>query len=101
MEPGDLECEETAEGVVFAVKASPGARADAVGGLHDRALRVRVTASPERGKANRAILALLAERLGVPRSSLALVGGETRPRKTIRVRGKSCAWLLVKLSEIR
>lgn len=69
------------------VKAHPGANRDGVDGVHDGRLRVRVTAAPEKGKANKALLAVLAKSLGVARSALTIVAGETSPRKTIRVCG--------------
>ncbi|WP_029032708.1 DUF167 domain-containing protein [Salinarimonas rosea] len=58
------------------------AERDADGGL---ALRVAVTAPPEDGKANAAVIALLAAALGLPRSALAIVRGETARTKTIRI----------------
>ncbi|WP_372422297.1 DUF167 domain-containing protein [Salinarimonas chemoclinalis] len=58
------------------------AERDTDGGL---ALRVAVTAAPEDGKANAAVIALLAEALGLPRSALAIVRGETARTKTIRI----------------
>lgn len=48
-------------------------------------VRVDVTVVPEKGKANAAILALLARTLGRPRSALAIIQGETAREKTIRV----------------
>jgi uncharacterized protein YggU (UPF0235/DUF167 family) len=46
---------------------------------------VRVTAAPEDGKANAAVIALLAKALGVPRSALAIVRGATARDKIIRL----------------
>ena len=63
----------------------PGARKDAVLGVHGGALKVSVTAPPERGKANEAVLALLAEILGVPASSLVLTSGAASRDKAILV----------------
>ncbi len=48
---------------------------------------VRVTAAPERGKANKAVVALLAKTLGVPRSSVTLVRGLTSRDKVVRIDG--------------
>lgn len=50
-------------------------------------LAVRVTEAPENGKANAALLKVLAKFLGVPSSSLALVAGHTGRLKTISVKG--------------
>jgi len=68
----------------LAVRATPNASADAVLLPEDGgALRVRVTAPPEDGRANEAILALLAKALGQPRSSLELLRGATGRDKLI------------------
>ena len=48
---------------------------------------VRVTAAPERGKANAAVVALLAKKLGVPKSSVTLVRGLTSRHKVVKVDG--------------
>ena len=56
-------------------------------GVRDGALRVTVTAAPERGKANRAIVAARSEALGVSKSAIELVSGETSPRKQFLVIG--------------
>jgi uncharacterized protein (TIGR00251 family) len=53
----------------------------------ERAVRVRVTAAPEDGRANRAVIELLSERLGIPKSALSVAGGATSRRKWIEVEG--------------
>jgi uncharacterized protein (TIGR00251 family) len=63
----------------------PGARADAVVGWRGDALKISVTAAPEKGKANRAVVALLAETLGVPAGSIVLVAGEASQDKVAEV----------------
>lgn len=74
-------------GVLIAVKAVPGAKRDeVVGRLGDR-LKVRVSAPPEGGKANRAICALLAAELGVRARDVEVIQGLSSPEKVIRVRG--------------
>lgn len=73
--------------VTFPVAVSPRASRDAVGGVHDGALRVRVTAPPVDGAANDAVRALLAKRLGVARGAVAIVAGAGSRRKTVRVAG--------------
>jgi uncharacterized protein (TIGR00251 family) len=53
----------------------------------ERSVRIRVTAAPENGRANEAVLELLRERLGVPRDHLRVAGGATSRRKWIEVDG--------------
>jgi uncharacterized protein (TIGR00251 family) len=64
-------------GSVLRVKAQPGAKKNAVLGERAGALRVAVTAAPERGKANEAVVELLAKALKLPRARIALLTGET------------------------
>lgn len=67
------------------LRVRAGSRRDAIEGEHDGALRVRVTAPPERGKANRRVLELLADALGVPPSSVRLLSGDTQADKSVWV----------------
>jgi len=57
-----------------------------VGWVGDR-LKVQVTAAPERGKANDAVVAVLAESLGLSKSQVRIVAGETSPLKTVELQG--------------
>jgi uncharacterized protein (TIGR00251 family) len=68
-------------GVVLPVRAHPGARRNGILGVRDGMLRVAVTAAPEKGKANQAIVTVLSDALGVPKSAIELTDGETSPRK--------------------
>jgi uncharacterized protein YggU (UPF0235/DUF167 family) len=54
-------------------------------------LRVRVSAVPDRGKANASVVALLAKALGVPKSAIRVASGETARMKTVAVIGDSAA----------
>ena len=65
------------------LRVRAGAHRDGIEGEHGGALRVRVTAAPEKGKANRRVLELLADVLGVPPSELRLLAGESRPDKVV------------------
>jgi len=64
-----------------------GASRDAIAGWQGDVLRLRVAAPPERGKANEAVLRLLAAALGVERRRLRLVRGETSRHKLVEVEG--------------
>lgn len=75
------------------MRASPGAKANAVAGLWRGAggevrLAVKVTAAPDKGKANAAIVALLAKALRLPKSALLVAAGETSRLKTIDIRSE-------------
>ncbi|MCX6355470.1 MAG: DUF167 domain-containing protein [Candidatus Aureabacteria bacterium] len=76
------------DGVLFLpVKVQPKASTDAIVGEHAGALKVKVTAAPEKGKANRAVRELLAEKLGVSNSAVGLVHGESSKNKLFAIRG--------------
>lgn len=81
----DLLLEETAEGVVIPVRAQPRARQNGIVGLHDGCLKVAVTEVPEKGKANAAIIKVLAKTLDLRRSQLKLIAGATTNRKRVLV----------------
>ena len=67
------------------LRVKAGAKRNALLGVHARALKLSVTAAPEKGKANKAVLGLLAETLGVAPSALKLVAGASSPDKTVLV----------------
>jgi uncharacterized protein len=69
------------------LKVVPKASRDRVVGWVGDRLKVQVTAAPERGKANDAVLDVLAAALGLPRSRVRIVAGETSPLKTVEVDG--------------
>ena len=75
-----------AEGTVLPVRAHPGARRNEIRGQQNGMLRVSVTQAPEKGKANKAIVALLAKGLALRKSQLELIAGETSPQKRFLVR---------------
>ena len=70
-------------GSLLAVRAQPGASKDRIVGFHGGALKVAVTAPPEKGRANAAIVRVLAKALGVSRGNVAVHSGETSRDKWI------------------
>jgi uncharacterized protein (TIGR00251 family) len=75
-----------AEGLILPVRARAGARRNEVGGEQDGMLKVSVTQAPEKGKANKAIAALLADALDLRKSQIELTAGETSPQKRFLIR---------------
>jgi uncharacterized protein len=65
----------------------PGARRAGIVGRYGQGWKVRVTAAPERGKANDAVVRLVAGTLGVPRASVAIVSGHGTREKTVEIAG--------------
>jgi uncharacterized protein (TIGR00251 family) len=76
-----------AQGTILPVRAQPGARRDAIVGVHADSLRVAVTAPPDKGRANAAIQALLAQALGCKPSQVGLLSGQTSRQKRFLVVG--------------
>jgi uncharacterized protein (TIGR00251 family) len=76
-----------AEGATLAVRAQPGAKKAGVKGERAGALVVAVTAPPEDGRANDALVEVLKDWLGVKRSQVELIAGKTNRNKVILVRG--------------
>jgi uncharacterized protein (TIGR00251 family) len=69
------------------VRVVPRAKRNEIAGERDGRLLVRVAAPPVDGKANAAVVKLLAKALGVQRSAVAIVTGESARDKLIRVEG--------------
>jgi uncharacterized protein len=76
-----------AEGVVLPVRAQPGARRAGIQGERNGALKVSVTAPPEDGRANEALIDLLREVLKLKRSQVELIAGQTSRDKRFLIRG--------------
>ena len=94
-----LDLQTVEDGVIVRVRAYPGASRVGVTGVLDGAVKVAVTVAPEKGKANKAILTILAELLGVPRRKVELVGGGTSRDKRFLIRGIDAADVAHKLIE--
>ena len=69
------------------LRVSPGARQARVVGRHGDAWKVRVAPAPDHGKANDAVIALLAEALALPRAGVAIVSGHASRDKTVALHG--------------
>lgn len=81
------------------VKVVPGSSRSQLSGWLGDALKVRVAAPPEKGKANAALVALLAKHLGLPRKSVEVVAGHTSQQKTVEIHGLSMAQVKHQLAE--
>jgi len=86
------------DGVVLRVKAQPGGRKNAIRGEQHGSLKVSVTQVAEKGKANAALLELLAKQLQLKRSQIELIAGETQSQKRFLIRGISRDDLAVRIA---
>ncbi len=83
---------------VLEVLVQPRASRTRVVGEHDGRLKIQLAAPPVDGEANAALIAFLAEALGVRRGDVALLRGETGRRKTVRVAGIGAAAAAARLA---
>lgn len=87
----ELNITDAQKGAAFSVHVVPRASKNEIAGQMGNAIKVRLTAPPVEGKANEALIAFLAEQLGVHKSQVEIVAGETSRNKVISVLGLSPA----------
>ena len=85
------------QGRTISIRVQPGASVSRVGDYRDGTLRVSVTAPPHDGRANAAMVELLAESLGVAKSKLRIVRGHRSRHKVVHVDDPESAELLRRL----
>ncbi len=90
---------EDARGVLVKVAARPGTGADRVMGVQGDALKLGVSAPPDKGKANKALAELLAKVLRVRKSAVEILSGETAREKVFLVSGASLADVRARIAE--
>jgi len=79
------------------IRVSPGAAANAIVGWVGNRLKIRVTAAPEKGKANKAVIELLSKQLKIPANAICVAKGSASSNKTIAFDGLSCEELQQKI----
>lgn len=77
------------DGVVLSLHIQPGAKKTEIVGTHGEALKIRLAAPPVDGKANAALIAFLAQKVGAGRTAVALLTGDTSRAKRVRIAGIS------------
>lgn len=92
--------QEDKSGITFRVRVTPRAAGNAIAGLTEGMLRVRVSAPPVEGKANKALVDYLAGLFGVPVRRLEILRGESGREKTIRVEGYGKAAAVERLRQV-
>jgi uncharacterized protein (TIGR00251 family) len=95
-----LKIQEADGGVVFSVKVIPASSRTTVSGLMDGMIKVKVSAAPEKGKANQCLIGFLAKQLGVKKSSIKIITGQTSPVKKVQVLGLSAETVAGKLTQV-
>ena len=94
----DLSIREVSNGVVFVAKLVPGSSPPTrISGLLEGMLKIKVTAPPEKGKANQCLIRFLADQLGIKKNAVSIISGQSNPVKQIQISGMSTAVLQEKL----
>ena len=70
---------------IIAVHVTPRSSKDAILGLENDEVRVKVTAPPDDGKANKAVCKLVAKELGIPKSAVNVASGQTSRHKRLSI----------------
>jgi uncharacterized protein (TIGR00251 family) len=86
-------------GTRLAVKVTPNAGRNEIVGLKAGVLHIKVATPPEKGKANKELIDLLAKNLGISKSSVLVVKGQTSRHKTIAIKGMGGDEVLKRLVE--
>ena len=93
MNPEPAFLESHARGVILRLRVVPRASRNEVGEILGDSLKVRLTAPPVEGKANRALLKFLGKHLGLPSSRLELLSGQGSRSKRVLVTGATMGWM--------
>lgn len=80
-------CTVVEEGVILSVKAQPRSSRAGIDGVLGEAVKVRVTCAPVDGKANKELIATLADAFGLAKSAVVFKSGETSKTKRVLLRG--------------
>jgi uncharacterized protein (TIGR00251 family) len=95
----NLTIQEINNGVVFIAKIVPGSSPPTrISDIFDGMLKIKVTAPPEKGKANQCLIKFLAEYLEVKKNVISIISGQTNPVKHIQILGISKDTLLNKIN---
>ncbi|MCD4831762.1 MAG: DUF167 domain-containing protein [Anaerohalosphaeraceae bacterium] len=71
--------------ITFGVKVVPGSSRTTLAGFYDGMLKVKISAPPEKGKANKALLVFLADKIGISKNLIAITSGQTSPIKRVTI----------------
>jgi hypothetical protein len=92
-----LRASETKEGLTVHLHVLPRAKRSEIAGLHNGALKLKITAPPVDDAANRAIIEFFADLLGVSKSSLKILAGNKSREKVLQIKGISLADFIARI----
>jgi uncharacterized protein len=86
--------------VKLQIKVIPSSSNNSIAGWLEDTLKVKVTAAPEKGKANKAVIKVLEKALDLAKGSVNITSGTTSTRKTVEIRGEDGDLINKKLADI-
>ena len=92
-----LDISQNGEDVVLSVKVVPAGSKTALAGFLDGMLKIKLSAAPEKGKANKALISFLADLLGVKKNAVLIISGSTNPHKKVKIHGVNVDFVIKKL----
>jgi len=93
-----LKIRDARNGCLLPVRVRPGAKRDAITGIHGGALKVSLAAPAVDGRANDALVWFIAEQLNIKRAQVTFASGATSRGKTLHIAAKSAADVLTALA---
>lgn len=100
MDIENLKVIQTSNGIIFQVKVVPGSSKTCFEGIYADALKIKLSAAPEKGKANEALIDFLAEKLGIKKKFIKVVSGQTSKTKKIAAEQITAQEFLEKLKTV-
>ena len=82
-----LSIKETKDGIVFSIQVLPRSSKCELVGIHDNALKLKITAPPVEGQANEECIRFISHFLGIKKAQVAIIGGHKSKKKQISVTG--------------
>lgn len=96
----DLKISRTSAGITFQVKVAPAGSRTSIEGIYDDMLKVKLAAAPEKGKANKALIDFLSDRLGIKKKFITITSGRTSKVKLITIEQETAETLVEKLKSV-
>jgi uncharacterized protein len=93
-----LRVQQADNAIILSVKVVPRSSRTAIAGILNGMLKVKLSAAPEKGKANQALVEFLADTLGIKKNAIKITSGQTSPVKTLEITGLSAESLSDKLN---
>ncbi len=88
------------DGTYINIYVQPRAAKNGFAGIHDGAIKLRITAPPVDGKANSMVIAILAKLLHLPKANISLSSGRQSRKKRFKIGGSALADILGALGEV-